>query len=352
MSYRWIRVWGATCVMAFALTWGLHAHQARERSHALGTPAQHGPRAPIKITPEELHRLGGVPPGWQFRFPDGDPSAGRAVFAKLECYQCHTIQGETFPQVSASPSSIGPELTGMGDHHPVEYFAESILNPNAIIVLGPGYTDAEGMSIMPDFRDSMTVAEFVDLLAYLQSLKGGDAHKGEAHHAGHDDHAPLLDQVVGDYRIRITYHEAEDGSRQHGGHSQHGHAGSSTMTKGRNHLMAAITDAKTAEPVPYLPVSVTIATTKQKLRTVKLKPMIGDQGFHYGTDVTFPSRAAQVTLSVGATRMHVMTSASGRYTKPHQVSFDWKPQPRDTPAAGDQTPPQPGHGKNHRVKDH
>ena len=209
MSHRWTSVSGAMCILALALAWGLHAHSEGEHSHATGSVSHDHPNAPIKITAEELHRLGGVPPGWQFRFPDGDRTAGRAVFAKLECYQCHTIQGEAFPQTSASAGNIGPELTGMGGHHPVEYFAESILNPNAIIVTGPGYTDADGMSIMPDYRDTMTVAEFIDLLAYLQSLKGGDAHDAEAHHDGHDDHGALLDQVVGDYRIRVMYHEGK-----------------------------------------------------------------------------------------------------------------------------------------------
>jgi mono/diheme cytochrome c family protein len=350
MSYRWIPVWGATCMVAFALTWGLHAHQAGERSPATGTAPDRGPRAPIKITPEELHRLGGVPPGWQFRFPDGDPSAGRALFAKLECYQCHTIQGEPFPQASTTTGSSGPELTGMGDHHPVEYFAESILNPNAIIVLGPGYTDADGMSIMPDFRDSMTVAEFVDLLAYLQSLKGGDAHDAEAHHDGHDDHEALLDQVVGDYRIRLMYHEGKAGGQHHESHTQRDLGAG--PAKAKNHLMAFITDGKSGEPVPYLPVSATIATAQRAPRKVKLRPMMGDQGFHYGADVILPSRPAKVSLSVGPTTMRVMSSAAGRFVKPHQVSFDWTPQPPVTPAAREHTTPPPGPGQNSDAKGH
>jgi uncharacterized protein involved in high-affinity Fe2+ transport/mono/diheme cytochrome c family protein len=342
MSYRGIRVWGAMCIMALALAWGLHAHQSGERSQATGTAPHHGLRAPIKITPEELHRLGGVPPGWQFRFPEGDPRAGRAVFAKLECYQCHTIQGESFPQESTSPGNIGPELTGMGDHHPVEYFAESILNPNAIIVLGPGYTDADGMSIMPDFRDSMSVAEFTDLLAYLQSLQGGDAHDTEGHHDDHEDRGALLDQVLGDYRIRLMYHES----------NASGHGAGTAKGKAQNHLMVFITDGKTGEPVPYLPVSATIATAKQAPRQVKLTPMIGDHGFHYGADVTLPRRPAKVTLSIGPTTMRVMPSATGRFVKPQRVSFDWKPQPPASPAARDHTPPPPGQGKDSDMKGH
>jgi len=340
------------CILALALAWGLHAHSEGEHSHATGSVSHDHPKGPIKITTEELHRLGGVPPGWQFRFPDGDRTAGRAVFAKLECYQCHTIQGEEFPQTSMSAGNIGPELTGMGDHHPVEYLADSILNPNAIIVTGPGYTGADGMSIMPDYRDTMTVAEFIDLLAYLQSLKGDDAHDAEAHHDGHDDHGALLDQVVGDYRIRVMYHEGKADSYRHEGDPQHEHGGGTAQAKAQNHLMALITDGKTGEPVPYLPVSVTIATAKQSPRTVQLTPMMGSQGFHYGADVTLPPQAAKVMLSIGPTTMRVMPSAAGHFVKPQQVSLDWTPQPPASPGAREHTPQHPGHGKDSGAQGH
>jgi mono/diheme cytochrome c family protein len=352
MSHRWTSVSGAMCILAFTLVWVLHAHPEGEDSHATGLVSYDHPKAPIKITAEELHRLGGVPPGWKFRFPDGDPASGRAVFAKLECYQCHTIRGEAFPQTATSTGNIGPELTGMGGHHPVEYFAESILNPNAIIVTGPGYTGADGMSIMPDYRDTMTVAEFIDLLAYLQSLKGGDAHDAEAHHDGHDDHGTLLDQVVGDYRIRVMYHEGKADNHRHEGDIQRGHGGGTAQAKAQNHLMAFITDGKTREPVPYLPVSVTIATVKQSPRMVQLTPMMGSQGFHYGADVTLPPQAAKVMLSIGPTTMRVMPSAVERFVKPQQVSLDWTPQPPASPGARDHTPQHPGHGKDSGAKGH
>jgi hypothetical protein len=78
-------------------------------------------------------------------------------------------------------------LTGVGSHHPPEYFAESILNPNAIIVIGPGYTGADGLSIMPDFREVLTVADLIDLVAYLKSLQGAHDHEGHGQQpAGHN----------------------------------------------------------------------------------------------------------------------------------------------------------------------
>jgi hypothetical protein len=139
--------------------------------HAPGTPEHAHPAAPTRVTPEALHAQGGVPTGWRFAFPEGDPKAGRQVFEKLECHKCHEVRGGGFPAVARQPGDSGPELSGMGPRHPAEYFAESILNPNAVIVTGPGHAGPDGLSIMPDYRDSLTVGELIDLVAYLRGLK-------------------------------------------------------------------------------------------------------------------------------------------------------------------------------------
>jgi len=163
-----------------------------DHPHPPGTPPHEHPKAPVRITMEELHKHGGVPPGWHFSFPDGDLKAGRKVFTKLECYKCHEVKSEHFPHAPKGPDTAGPELTGMGPHHPAEYFAEAILSPNAVIVTGPGYTGPDGLSIMPDYRESLTVAELIDLVGYLKSLKGehGHAPPGKPHEGGHpkEDH--------------------------------------------------------------------------------------------------------------------------------------------------------------------
>jgi mono/diheme cytochrome c family protein/uncharacterized protein involved in high-affinity Fe2+ transport len=349
MRHPWTSVSRALFLLVIALLWGSHAHPEGEHSHTTGAVSQGRPQASITITPEELHRLGGVPPGWQFRFPDGDPAVGRAVFAKLECYQCHTIRGEAFPQTATSTGNVGPELTGMGGHHPGEYFAESILNPNAVIVTGPGYTDGDGLSVMPDYRGTMTVAEFIDLLAYLQSLKSGDAHDAQAHHDGHGDQGALLDQVVGDYRIRVVYHS---GKTDHHGHHPGAHRGGKSQATARNHLMAFITDRKTGEPIPYLPVSASIVAAKHSPYRVELTPMMGSQGFHYGADMTLPPQAAKVTLSIGPTAMRVMPSAGGRFLKPQRVSLDWTPQSPATPGATHQSPQHPSRSHDSGAKGH
>lgn len=172
VGHRQTTAWGAALALGLALAsaGAAPAHQDDGHQHPDGHPQAGARGGPIRITHDDLHRHGGVPPGWIFRFPDGDPAAGRAVFVKLRCYECHEIRGERFPPRPPGSAPGGPELTGMGGHHLAEYLAESILDPNAVIVAEPGYTDAQGFSIMPDYREVLTVGELIDLVAYVKSL--------------------------------------------------------------------------------------------------------------------------------------------------------------------------------------
>jgi mono/diheme cytochrome c family protein len=90
----------------------------------------------------------------------------------MECFACHDVKDGDFPAPTKTRRSPGPELTGMGDHHPAAYFAESILNPNRVIVRGEGYSGPDGLSTMPSYADVMTLGQLTNLVAYLQSLKG------------------------------------------------------------------------------------------------------------------------------------------------------------------------------------
>lgn len=156
--------------------WG----QGDMKSKGGGQPTTMKAPAPIRTTMEALHASGGVPKGWKFLVPPGDAAKGREVFVTMECFACHEVKGESFPQNSKRGHEPGPELTGMGSHHPTEYFAESIINPNRVIVEGTGYTGADGLSKMPGYGDTMTVQQLVDVVAYLKSLKGGMS--GMQHH--------------------------------------------------------------------------------------------------------------------------------------------------------------------------
>src|SRR5262245_60757033 len=278
--------------------------RAQHQGHGVTPPTASGGEGAgeRKITMEELHRLGGVPRGWKFALPPGDAGKGRQVFADLECYKCHAIQGETFPQPGGDAKNAGPELTGMGGHHPAEYFAESILSPNAVILEGPGYTGPDGKSIMPSYADSLSVTQLVDLVAFLKSLTA----------SGHDHRSTAMEKTAGDYLVRLEYAGGAHGD----------HAGHAAAAGAAGHLMVFVSDRVTGEPVPYLPVTASIRFAGKSAQTVKLSPMVGGRGFHYGVNVTVPEGPHTITLTIGPATMQVMATARGRYAKAATVDLE------------------------------
>jgi putative heme-binding domain-containing protein len=141
---------------------------------------------------------------------EGDPEAGKDLFFDPEspagCAKCHTVQGQG--------GKVGPELTTIAGAQPLEYLIESVLKPSAVIVAGfepvllitrdgqyltgiVKQEDAESLeiadsqgqlqqvrkadlqervpqetSIMPgNFAEILTVQDFHNLLAFLQTLK-------------------------------------------------------------------------------------------------------------------------------------------------------------------------------------
>jgi len=298
----------AVVCVAVALGLGAGLALAQRTGHGTTPAPAAGAKPPAPISMEELHRSGGVPRGWKFTLPPGDPKTGRELFAKLECNKCHEVKPD-FPKTGGA-GDVGPELTGMGAHHPAEYFAQSIVDPNAVILAGPGFVGPDGRSIMPDYRDSLTFAELVDLVAYIKSLGGG-----EHDHHHHEANAPQ-EQTAGPYRVRVEYKEPGAGG--------HGHGPATANAKATGHLMVFVADATSGEPVPYLPVTAVIRGEESASRTVRLSPMIGSSGFHYGADVTLPDDTTKVTLTLGAASLKTMGAAAARFRKPVTLSFDWE----------------------------
>lgn len=106
------------------------------------------------------------PRNWRFTMPKGDGAKGRAVFEKFECYYCHRVNGETFPE----PTDSGPELSQMGPAHPLEFFTESVIHPNAMVPRNLRTRDGNSPMSM-DHLERMTLRELIDLSSYLASLK-------------------------------------------------------------------------------------------------------------------------------------------------------------------------------------
>jgi mono/diheme cytochrome c family protein len=140
---------------------------AREPERADAQSAAPGPARSGQAAAVHTH---GTPKSWRFTWPKGDPVRGRDVFRKLECYSCHEVRGERFPAPTES-GRVGPELSSMAPLHPPEYFAESIINPGAVIEQDRGYAAPDGSSKMPSYGESLTIQEAIDLVAFLRQLK-------------------------------------------------------------------------------------------------------------------------------------------------------------------------------------
>jgi putative copper export protein/mono/diheme cytochrome c family protein len=153
------------------VTWeALLAFAVFASTAALGeaTPARHTAferKVSSHVTPVEPRSGGNSSSLGTVTPPQGDVGRGRALFVKLQCFTCHAVKDDG----SRVPSQPGPSLAEVGRRHP-GYLVESIVNPNAMILDGPGYTDSRGLSIMPDYRNKLTVGDLIDLVAYLKTL--------------------------------------------------------------------------------------------------------------------------------------------------------------------------------------
>lgn len=121
-------------------------------------------------------------PGIQI--PQGDPEIGRGIFNVMACHSCHTVPGEDFPAPTAQP----PVPVAVGDPRNKKsrtYLAESILAPShrfaqppeiimGLVIIQQEYRNIEtplGGSRMFDYRDAMTVSDWLDLVAYLEAMQ-------------------------------------------------------------------------------------------------------------------------------------------------------------------------------------
>jgi hypothetical protein len=109
-----------------------------------------------------------------FVLPEGDIPQGEQVFVDFNCHGCHTIPDVDFPEVDFTPPFI---LEIGGKVYRVKNYGElltAVVNPDHII--SPKYVamlekaDREAViSPMPYYGEEMTVAELIDLVAFLHA---------------------------------------------------------------------------------------------------------------------------------------------------------------------------------------
>ncbi len=146
-------------LLALGFGWALLVFSS---AAAVNSAERGAPKSQAAVQTAEPHH----PSNWRFTMPKGDIAKGRTVFEKFECYYCHRINGEAFPE----PTDSAPELSQMGALHPLEYFTESVIHPNAVVPRQ--LRDRDGNSPMSkDHLERMTLRELIDLSSYLAGLK-------------------------------------------------------------------------------------------------------------------------------------------------------------------------------------
>lgn len=283
-------------------------HHGQAAPPSAGAPAS--APVPVRITMDALHAAGGVPPGWRFTLPPGDPAAGRQAFVDLKCHACHAMRGEPFPLKPGEVATVGPDLSGVGQHHPKEYLAESIVNPNAVIVDAPGYAGGDGRSLMPEFPQ-MTMAQLANLVAYLGGRSGGG---GQADGAG-----DARELQAGRYRVRLSY-LAPGAGHAHAAGGHHDHA----AARGPGRLVAVVTDLASGQPVPYLPVRAVIEAPGKPAIALTLGPRLGPEGLRYEGAVALPAETRRIGLSLGASTVRLLGGEPAAFARPEHLSFAWR----------------------------
>jgi mono/diheme cytochrome c family protein len=87
---------------------------------------------------------------------EGDPAAGKAVFASQGCGGCHTFSA------AGTSASVGPNLDDALQGKDPEFVHESIVEPNEEV------TSGYAPNIMPqDFGQKLTPKQLDDLVAFL-----------------------------------------------------------------------------------------------------------------------------------------------------------------------------------------
>jgi hypothetical protein len=105
-----------------------------------------------------------------FSLPPGDAMQGHEAFVYLHCFECHTIDDETFPKVSGAEQpfvELGGKVSSVKTYGQL---VTAIINPSHKLAKGYPVDDVSlnGTSRMPVYNRFMTVQELIDIVTYLQ----------------------------------------------------------------------------------------------------------------------------------------------------------------------------------------
>ena len=107
--------------------------------------------------------------GKGFTLPTGDADQGKAVFVSHSCHQCHKISGvEPLPDEEREAEiALGGEVRRISTYGEL---VTSVINPTHKLAKGYAVEEVseDGESKMKNYNDVLTVAELIDLVAFLQ----------------------------------------------------------------------------------------------------------------------------------------------------------------------------------------
>jgi len=113
----------------------------------------------------------GAKSGKGFHLPEGNVENGKAAFVALKCYSCHRVSGVDLPPpVATAPTNIvlGGEVIRIRTYGEL---VTTVIDPSHS--LAPGFKKEQikdgKLSPMPEFNETMTVRQLIDLVAFLQS---------------------------------------------------------------------------------------------------------------------------------------------------------------------------------------
>lgn len=106
-----------------------------------------------------------------FTLPAGNAVSGQTVFQQQQCTDCHTVKGVEFEASEVQPL-MALELGGeMRKVYTYGELTTSIINPSHKISsrFPKDSLVANGESKMRNYNDVLTVAELIDLVAFLEA---------------------------------------------------------------------------------------------------------------------------------------------------------------------------------------
>ena len=108
--------------------------------------------------------------GRRLHLPQGSAEKGRAAFVALKCTECHSVVGVDLPKPTAVPEKVVVLGGDVARLRTIGDLLTSIIHPEYALSdkMDPRMPVVAGKSPMPVVNDVMTVAQLVDLVAFLQ----------------------------------------------------------------------------------------------------------------------------------------------------------------------------------------